>query len=258
MLKKYRIHPAQVAVIAVGVVYCVWICLPGFFNAGTLLGVILGVIIALCGFFAPQLCRFLKWLWGRIPGRISVCFLGVVLAAFLAICGYNGAMMAKYSEVPLERVNAVMILGCQVHGKSAGGELENRLGAALPLINSDPDIPVIVTGGQGKGEYITEAQCMKQWLMERGVSESRIYTEENSTSTEENFGNSAPILEQLGISDGIAVVTNDFHQYRAELNARRVGISTGHYSARTSPLVFPNYIIRELAALFFEFMHGNF
>lgn len=257
-MKKYRIHPAQTAVMALGIVYIAWICLPGFFNAGTLLGVILGILIVLCGFFAPQLGRLLKWTWRHIAGRVTLCFLGAVLAAFLGICGYNGAMMAKYSDVPLEQVKCVMILGCQVHGTSAGGELENRLDAALPLISSDPDIPVIVTGGQGRGEYITEAQCMKKWLIGHGVSESRIYTEENSTSTAENFSNSAPILEQLGISDGVAVVTNDFHQYRAELNARRAGISTGHYSSRTSALVFPNYIIRELAALFFEFMHWDF
>lgn len=257
-MKNNTIHPAQIVTVLVGVVYGVWICLPGFFNAGTLLGVVLAVLIVLCGIFAPQLRQFLKWTWKHIPGRITLCVVGAVLAAFLGVCGYNGAMMAKYAEVPLEQVNCVMILGCQVHGISPGGELENRLNTALPLIEADTDIPVIVTGGQGRGEYITEAQCMKQWLMEHGVSESRIYTEEESTSTEENFSNSVPIMEQLGITDGVAVVTNDFHQYRAELNARRSGISVGHYSAGTSALVFPNYIIRELAALFFEFMHWDF
>ena len=257
-MKKYRFHPAQAAVTVIGIAYIVWICLPGFINAGTFLGVILGTIVALCGIFAPQLWKFLKWVWKYIAGKIALCLLGAVLAAFLGICGYNGAMMAKYSEVPLEQVKCVMVLGCQVHGTSPGGELENRLNAALPLITENPEVPVIVTGGQGRGEAITEAQCMKLWLTEHGIPESRIYTEENSTSTEENFVNSAEILARLGISDGVAVVTNDFHQYRAELNARRVGVSAGHYSSATSALVFPNYIIRELAALFFEFMHWKF
>ena len=222
-MKKYRIHPAQAAVAAVAAAFCMWICLPGFVNAGTFLGVLLSVIIALCGIFAPQLGRFLRWAWRYAAGKLGLITLGV------------------------------MILGCQVHGDDPGGELENRLNTALPLIRDNPGIPVIVTGGQGMGESVTEGECMKRWLISHGVEGRRIFTEEDST--EENFANSAPIFSRLGISDGIAVVTNDFHQYRAELNARRQGLSVGHYSAGTRALVFPNYLIRELAALFFEFMH---
>lgn len=255
MLKKYRIHPAQAAVAGAAAVFCVWICLPGFVNAGTLLGVLLSIIIALCGIFAPQLGRFLKWAWKHAAGKLGLISLGVILAVFLGICGYNGAMMARYSCVPIPQVKCVMILGCQVHGEDPGGELENRLNAALPLIQQNPGAPVIATGGQGRGESVTEAECMRRWLISHGVEESRIFTEGSSTSTAENFANSAPILSRLGIYDGIAVVTNDFHQYRAELNARSLGLSVGHYSAPTRALVFPNYLIRELAALFFEFMH---
>lgn len=250
-MKKHLLHPAQIAIIALAAGLLVWFCLPGFFNAGTFLGVLLSLIIGLCAAFAKQLLKLLKWLWSRIPGRISLCFLGAVIAGFLGFCGYNGAMMARYSNVPLEQVNCIMILGCQVKWEQPGGEMIKRLNTALPLIEKYDGVPVIVTGGQGRGENISEAECMKQWLVSNGVPESRIYMENRSESTAQNFAYSAPILEQLGISDGIAVVTNDFHQYRAELYARRQGLSTGHYSSETSALVFPNYLIRELAALFF-------
>ncbi len=252
---KLKIHPAQWAVAAAAAGFCVWICLPGFINAGTFLGVLLSVIVALCAVFAGALGRLLKLAWRFAAGKFALVTLGAVIAAFLGICTYNGVMMAKYSSVPLQEIKCVMILGCQVHGTDPGGELENRLNTALPLITGNPEVPVIVTGGEGRGEEITEALCMKNWLLEHGVDERRIFTEERSTSTEENFTNSARILTQLDISDGIAVITNDFHQYRAELNARRLGLSVGHYSAPTRALVFPNYLIRELAALFFEFMH---
>ncbi len=253
-MKILKIHPVRAAVVLLAAIFCVWICLPGFFNAGTLLGVLLSVITALCGIFAPTLSRLIVRLWKCAAGKLCLLFLGAAAAAFLAICGYNCVNMARYVDVPLQQVSCVMILGCQVHGSEPGGELENRLNTALPLILEYEEVPVIVTGGKGRGEDITEAQCMKQWLMAQGIAESRIYTEENSTSTAENFGNSAQILSQLGISENIAVVTNDFHQYRAEINAGRLGLSVGHYSAATRTLVFPNYFIRELAALFIEFM----
>lgn len=245
------LHPAQIAVMIFAAGLLVWFCLPGFFNAGTFLGVVLILLIGLCAGFAKQLRRLLKWLWAHIPGRVSLCVLGAAIAGFLGFCGYNGVMMTRYSSVPLEQVNCIMILGCQVKWEEPGGEMLSRLNTALPLIEEHADVPVIVTGGQGRGENISEAECMKRWLVSQGVPESRIYTETQSESTAQNFAYSAPILEQLGISDGIAVVTNDFHQYRAELYARRLGLSTGHYSSKTRALVFPNYIIRELAALFF-------
>lgn len=254
-MKKYRIHPARLIVLAAAIAFGVWICLPGFVNAGTFLGVMLSVVTAMCAIFAPALGRGIKRAWGYFAGKLVIILLGGFAAAFLVICGYNGVMMAKYANLPLSQVNCVMILGCQVHGTQPGRELENRLNTALPLIQEYPDIPVIVSGGRGLGEDISEAQCMKQWLVERGVDERRICIEDNSTSTAENFANSAPILSELGISDGIAVVTNDFHQYRAELNARSCGLSVGHYSAATRPLVFPNYLIRELAALFYAFVN---
>lgn len=246
-----KLHPAQIITAALAVVLLVWFCLPGFFNAGTFLGVLLSVIIGACALFAGQLWRLIKRLWRYVAGKIALLVLAAAAAGFLGFCGYNGAMMAAYADKPLEQVDCVMILGCQVKGSVPGGEMLNRLGKALALIEQNPGVPVIVTGGQGRGEYITEADCMKQWLTEQGVAEERIYTECASHSTATNFEYSLPILEELGITENIAVVTNDFHQYRSELYARRLGLSVGHYPAPTRLLVLPNYLIRELAALFF-------
>lgn len=250
-MEKIKLHPAQVAVAVLAAGLLVWFCLPGFFNAGTFLGVLLSVLTAAAAVFFRQLVRLLKWLWRHIPGRIAFCSLGAVIAGFLAYLGYSGAMMISYADRPLAQVNAVMILGCQVKGDVPGRELVNRLETALPLIERNPSAPVIVTGGRGRGEDISEGECMKAWLVGKGVDESRIYVECASHSTATNFTNSAPILEQLGVTDGIAVVTNDFHQYRSDIYARRLGLSVGHYSAPTRALVLPNYIIRELAALCF-------
>lgn len=248
---RIRLHPSQIAVLAVSAAMLIWFCLPMIAGAGTLLGVILCVGTGLCAVFAKQLGAVIRRLWSRIWGRVAVCALAAVIAAFVGVVGYNGAMMAAYSSKPLSEVKCVMILGCQVKGSVPGADLEARLSTALPLILSDPDIPVVVTGGKGRGEDISEAECMKQWLISNGVDGGRIYTEDGSRSTAENFDYSAPIFEKLGISDGIAVVTSGYHQYRAELNARRLGLSVGHYPAPTRPAALANHILRELAAIFF-------
>lgn len=250
-MRKLHFHPVQIIAAALAAGMLVWFCLPGFFNAGTFLGVLLSLIIIAAALAFPCIARFVKFLAGHIAGRIALFAVGTAAALFLGYLGFCGVQMAGYSDRPLTRVNAVMILGCQVHGETPGKELVDRLETALPLIEQNPAVPVIVTGGQGRGEDMTEADCMKQWLLENGVPAARIYTEIQSDSTRTNFANCAPIFRQLGVTDGIAVVTNDYHQYRADIYARREGLSVGHYSTSTRALVLPNYIIRELAALCF-------
>lgn len=249
--KRIWLRTLQTAVIALSAAMLIWVCIPGIAGAGTLLGVILFAGLGTCAVLAGKLREAVRRLWRSKAGRAAFCAAAAAAAAFLGICCYNGAMMAVYSSVPLSEVKCVMILGCQVKGSEPGIDLEARLSTALPLIRENDTAAVVVCGGMGRGENITEAECMKRWLVSNGVNEGRIYTEDSSRSTAENFDNAAPILDGLAISDGIAVVTSGYHQYRAELNARRLGISVGHYPAATRPAALANHIIREMAAIFF-------
>lgn len=73
---------------------------------------------------------------------------------------------------------------------------------------------MIVSGGKGKGENISEASAMKRELMEQEIEEERIIMEDRSTSTDENIKFSKSLIpsnKQKGI-----IVTNDFHMYRAK------------------------------------------
>ena len=52
----------------------------------------------------------------------------------------------------------------------------------------------IVSGGQGKGEDISEALAMKQGLIKQNIAEDRIIMEDKSTSTDENITFSKPLI----------------------------------------------------------------
>jgi len=116
-------------------------------------------------------------------------------------------------------VSAVIILGAGVYGTRPSLSLQVRLDAALNYLADKPDIPIVVSGGQGSGEDITEARCMYDYLTARGVAADRIWMEDCSTNTKENLENSAVLLRERGIdtSDSIAVVSADYHVYRASL-----------------------------------------
>ena len=153
-----------------------------------------------------------RWaLW--LTRGLLLCFaLGFALFSVMEIWVLSG------DETDWERdVTAVIILGAGVNGRVPSLTLQTRLEAALEYIADKPDIPIVVTGGQGNGEEITEARCMADWLMNHGVDEKRIILEEQASNTRENIDYSLTLLRERGIdtTSNIAVVSNDYHLARA-------------------------------------------
>lgn len=155
--------------------------------------------------------------------------------------------------------DAVIVLGAGVNGTEPSLSLETRLEAALEYLEYQPDIPAVLTGGTGYGEEISEAQCMYNWLTERGVDPERLILEEQAENTAENFAFSRELLAQAGVDvteATVAVVTNDFHIARSELIASRQGYSQVYGVAAVLPWVHleVNYYLREAFALIKTFV----
>ena len=115
-----------------------------------------------------------------------------------------------------------------------------------------PDVPVVLSGGQGPGEDITEAQAMFTALINRGIAPERLYLEEKSTSTTENLTFSMDVLKVAGVdtADVIAIVTNDFHLFRAQQIAREAGLKVIGVPAELPWWwLNANYYVREFFAL---------
>lgn len=157
-------------------------------------------------------------------------------------------------EPPVEGADAVIVLGAGVNGTEPSLSLRTRLDAALDYLEAHPDIPAVLTGGQGYGEEITEAACMYSYLTERGVDAGRLILEESASNTAQNFALSRGLLEAAGVDPAagtVAVVTNDFHMARAKLLAARCGYGC----AVGVPAELPwahleiNYYLREAFAM---------
>ena len=113
---------------------------------------------------------------------------------------------------------------------------------------------MVLTGGQGYGEDITEAACMYNYLTARGVEPERLILEEDASNTAENFEFSAPLLEAAGVeigTDTVAVVTNDFHIARSRLIAAKkgYGVTYGVGAPIPWPHLEVNYYLREAFAV---------
>lgn len=235
-------------------VFLVWVnC--NYFTAGTVIGsALFGGAFAVCVLWKP-FSRMVKRIWSKIGGRIALIVAGAFTAFCVTCCVIFSANMTVCIERPLDYPQAVIVLGCQVRGEVPSTMLAKRCDAAIETLSEYPDVICVVSGGRGKGEDISEAEAMRRYLVESGIDESRVIAEDRSTSTRENIAFSAEILEELGI-DRAVIVTNDFHQYRADIYAKRNGLTVGHHSGKTPCYNLLNYWVREWAALFDAFVRG--
>ena len=188
---------------------------------------------------------------------IAVLLLGFSLFTVLETMVVRGSF-ADESDAP---VSAVIVLGAGVNGETPSLTLRTRIDAAAAYLEEHPDVPVVLSGGQGPGEAITEAECMRRALVRRGVDESRLYPEERSTSTQENLRYSRAILEELGVDPArrVAIVTSDFHLCRARLmwGGDTAAVPAHLPSALYFQCLTVNYFIREAFGLAAYFVYGG-
>lgn len=188
---------------------------------------------------------------------IAALLLGFSLFTVLETMVVRGSF-ADESDAP---VSAVIVLGAGVNGETPSLILRTRIDAAAAYLEEHPDVPVVLSGGQGPGEAITEAECMRRALVRRGVDESRLYPEERSTSTQENLRYSRAILEELGVDPAqrVAIVTSDFHLCRARLmwGGDTAAVPAHLPSALYFQCLTVNYFIREAFGLAAYFVYGG-
>ena len=188
---------------------------------------------------------------------IAALLLGFSLFTVLETMVVRGSF-ADESDAP---VSAVIVLGAGVNGETPSLTLRTRIDAAAAYLEEHPDVPVVLSGGQGPGEAITEAECMRRALVRRGVDESRLYPEERSTSTQENLRYSRAILEELGVDPArrVAIVTSDFHLCRPRLmwGGDTAAVPAHLPSALYFQCLTVNYFIREAFGLAAYFVYGG-
>ena len=130
----------------------------------------------------------------------------------------------------------------------------SRIRAAEDYLEGHPDVPVVLSGGQGPGEAVSEAEAMRRALWTGDEAEdARFLLEDRSTNTAQNFRYSKALLEEHGVDTGtavVAVVTNDFHCFRARMIARRQGLETVGVPAELPWWwLTANYYLREAFAV---------
>ena len=203
---------------------------------------LLGVACVVAG-IVLQILKLHGFIW---PTWIKVLSISVFLiGAGVFLCAEAVIVYHSNQNAP-ENVEYLIVLGARVNGTRITGSLWRRLDKTVDYLKeeSNKDTKVIVSGGQGKGEDISEAQAMYEYLVKQGIDKSRVIMEDKSTNTYENIQFSREIIQNDDAK--VAIVTNGFHIYRATTMARKQGMTNAYgLSATSDPIMTFSYYIRE-------------
>lgn len=217
-------------------------------NVGTYLVILLGIILIIISIIKKFINKLIikpimKALW------IIICFLlvlAIICSAFLFL--YGKINNASYNE------DYLIVLGCSVDGDTPSDSLISRLDKAIEYADRNTDCKIIVSGGQGENEDISEAEAMYVYLTDNGIDPKRIIKEEESTSTAENFEFSNAVTNGDLKKSSAVFITNDYHIFRSNSLAMHQGFSMKHISAPTPWHSFVSSYLRENLAIIKMFL----
>ena len=143
-----------------------------------------------------------------------------------------------------------------INGDKVSKLLAERIDKAIEVYQKDPTPPIMIpSGGQGSDETISEAEAMARYLKEKGIPEDKIILEDQSTTTFENLENSKAIIDSREGPKYTALVTSNYHVYRALRYCRRVGLDCTGIGSHVAFYYWPSALIREFIAVHAEKKH---
>jgi len=222
-------------------------------DVGTLLPGFVGILCVIYASLKLWICKNEPIVKNRILRNLFMVGIAIFIMSFVLIESlilYNGNSQQDI------KTDYLIILGAGIKGETVSLTLKERLDKGIDYLNRYPDARVIVSGGKGFGELITEAEAMKRYLVEKGIDPERIILEDKATSTMENFKFSREVLLGLESDDitRIMIITSEFHMLRAKMLAGRNGFEAYGITCGTPVSVLVNSYARE----YFAFIKSYF
>ncbi|WIX99541.1 YdcF family protein [Amycolatopsis mongoliensis] len=215
-------------------------------SIANLLSFLLGVgILVLEGLFFVPLGR-----WGSAlvaTAAVLGCYFGFLFASLLGYSILYGRLRRRTG------FDAIIVLGCGLAGDRVTPLLAARLDRAIRLYDREATPPLlVVSGGRGPGETMSEAEAMDEYLRSRGIPADRIRREDRATTTGENLAYSAELLGDVR-PHRVLTVTSNYHVFRTAVECRRLGLPFDAAGAPTARYFLPSALLREFAALILHY-----
>lgn len=195
------------------------------------------------------LCAFLmgKGRWKKIPlwlRKTAVMLLVVAITLFSII---EILIVSKFHAKAKPGLDCVIVLGAQMFDNGPSVVYRQRLDAAYDYLIENPNTICVVTGAKGYNESISEGEGGRNYLIGRGIDESRVFAETESVNTRENIENAFDIIKaNRPDAARIGIATSNFHVFRGMFLAKKItGLSIEGIAAPSVPRFLPTNMLRE-------------
>lgn len=185
--------------------------------------------------------------------KLTICFFVMGMSLFLLV---EGLIVSKCFEKGEDNLDYIVVLGAYLRPTGPSTVLKYRLDKAYDYYIENPNVTIVVSGGQGPNEHKPEAEGMAEYLINKGIPEEKICIENESTNTVENLKFCSAYLDKENARVGI--VTNNFHVFRATEIAKKAGYKDVHgIAAKSYAFLQPQNMLREFFGVVKDFIFGN-
>lgn len=211
------------------------------------------------GIFIKSLAKLKNKKWLIITSKIYNVLIFIFIITFILLEIFLCINIINFKEAKdIENLEYIIVLGAGLDGDNVGNTLKSRLDKVIEYKLSNGNTQVIVSGGQGKDEVISEAEAMKRYLIKNGIKENQIIKEDKSTTTLENIKFSKSILKDRNDeNEKVLIVTNDFHLTRARIIANLLGIKSEGLASQTPIRIKINYLVREYPTMIIDLVRTS-
>lgn len=195
-------------------------------------------------------------IWAALPVWVKTVLLAGAGCALLFFLFIEGLIVSRFFEKGRPGLDYLVVLGAQMWESGPSRALQMRLDTAYGYLTENPDTLVIVSGGQGSNEPVSEAQGMYDYLVQKGIDPGRIIMEDRSVNTHQNLLFSKEMIQKENASVGI--VTNNFHVFRGTRLAAALGYHDVCGIAAPGDLGMQfNNMLREFFGVMKDWLVGN-
>jgi uncharacterized SAM-binding protein YcdF (DUF218 family) len=131
--------------------------------------------------------------------------------------------------------DAIVVLGAAQYAGRPSPVLKARLDHALDLWKRGLASRLVLTGGRGVGDTISEAAVGRRYAMKAGVADSAILLENEGRTTEASIEAVSQIIDKRDL-ERVILVSDPFHMLRLQILAGRFGFESVTSPTRTSPI----------------------
>ncbi|HSC59293.1 MAG TPA: YdcF family protein [Gemmatimonadales bacterium] len=171
---------------------------------------------------------FLRRRWRSVLGA-GVTLAGLVYGASFTV------VLTESREDQARPADAIVVLGAAQYNGRPSPVLKSRLDHGLDLWRDRIATRIVVTGGIGEGDRMSEATVGQRYLLSRGVPDSEVVVLARGRTTDETMAAVAGWLNDKGLGS-VVLVSDPFHMARLRLEARGHRVKAYTSPTRTSPI----------------------